>query len=137
MSRLWYQQPAKIWEEALPIGNGRLGAMVFGEITSEHLQVNEESMWYGGEVDRINPNFRENLPLIREYLHQGRISEAEKLMDRAMSGCPDGMHPYQTLGDLSFCFEGISGEVTGYERSLSLEDAVARTAFTVGETVYT
>ena len=137
MSRLWYQQPAKIWEEALPIGNGRLGAMVFGEITSEHLQVNEESMWYGGEVDRINPNFKENLPLIREYLHQGLISKAEKLMDRAMSGCPDGMHPYQTLGDLSFCFEGISGEVTGYERSLSLEDAVARTAFTVGETVYT
>lgn len=137
MSKLWYQQPAKVWEEALPIGNGRLGGMVFGEITAEHIQVNEESMWYGGGADRINPNFRENLPVIREYLRQGQIAKAERLMDRAMSGCPDGMHPYQTLGDLSFQFEGIHGEVTGYERSLSLETATAKTTFTAGDTVYT
>lgn len=137
MSRLWYQQPAKLWEEALPVGNGRLGAMVFGEIATEHLQVNEESMWYGGEVNRINPDFRENLPLIREYLRQGSIAKAERLMDRAMSGCPEGMHPYQTLGDLFFHFEGIAGEVSGYERSLSLEESLAQTIFTAGDTVYT
>ena len=64
MSRLWYRHPAKEWEEALPIGNGRLGAMVFGGIHAERIQVNEESMWYGGKVNRINPDFQKNLPII-------------------------------------------------------------------------
>ena len=56
MSRLWYRQPARVWEEALPLGNGRLGAMVFGQGRDEVIQVNEESVWYGGEVDRTNPD---------------------------------------------------------------------------------
>lgn len=101
MSRLWYEQPAAEWEEALPIGSGRLGAMVYGGTDTEQIQLNEESMWYGGRVDRINPDFKENLPLIREYLDQGQIAKAERLMDKAMTGCPDSMHPYQTLGKLS------------------------------------
>ena len=77
MSKLWYEQPAGIWEEALPLGNGRLGAMVFGRIANEQIQVNEESMWLGGRVNRINPDFRENLPRVRELLDRGEISKAE------------------------------------------------------------
>ena len=128
MSRLWYEQSASEWEEALPIGNGRLGAMVYGGTDAERIQLNEESMWYGGRVDRINPDFKENLPLIREYLDQGQIAGAEQLMDKAMTGCPDSMHPYQTLGEINFTFYGIDRQgVTDYTRTLDLDRAVART----------
>lgn len=120
MSRLWYSQPAEVWEEALPLGNGRLGAMVFGEPQKERIQVNEESMWYGGRTNRANPDSGKYLSKIRELIFAGKINEAEKLMKYAMSGCPDSMHPYQTLGDLYFEFEGMD-EVMDYERELDLE----------------
>lgn len=123
MSRLWYQQKAKVWEEALPLGNGRMGAMVFGDPHGENIQVNEDSMWYGGKVNRNNPDMLRYLPEIRSLILDGQIRKAERLMRFAMSGCPDGMHPYQTLGNICFTFEGI-GEVTGYERSLDLETGV-------------
>lgn len=135
--RLWYAQPAAEWEEALPLGNGRLGAMVYGGIAAEQLQVNEESMWYGGRAERINPDFRENLPVIRSLLDQGRIREAEELMDKAMSGCPDSMHPYQTLGEIRFSFRGIDRDkAADYRRTLDLHRAVAAAEFRVEETVY-
>ena len=73
MSELWYRKPAKVWEEALPLGNGRIGAMVFGNIENERIQVNEESVWYGGKKDRINPDAREYLPKVRELIREGRI----------------------------------------------------------------
>ena len=88
-SRLWYERPAAVWEEALPLGNGRMGAMVFGEPVNELIQVNEDSMWYGGPVDRINPDTRKYLPQIRELILKGEIRRAERLMKMAMSGCPD------------------------------------------------
>ncbi len=137
MSRLWYEQAAKEWEEALPIGNGRLGAMVYGGADREWIQLNEESMWYGGRADRINPDFRDNLPLIRKYLDEGQIAKAERLMDQSMSGCPDSMHPYQTLGKMNFTFYGIDGgNITDYTRSLDLDQAVALTEFRAGDTLY-
>lgn len=137
MSRLWYEQPASEWEEALPIGSGRLGAMVYGGTDTGQIQMNEESMWYGGRVDRINPDFKENLSLIREYLDQGRIARAEQLMDKAMTGCPDSMHPYQTLGEINFTFYGIDRQsVTDYTRTLDLDRAVALTEFRAGDTLY-
>ena len=137
MNGLWYEKPASEWEAALPLGNGRLGAMVFGRIGNEQLQVNEESMWYGGHVNRINPDFRENLPKVREYLDRGEISKAEGLMNEAMAGCPESMHPYQTLGDLLFFFQGIEeGKVTGYKRSLNLDTAVTNLEFECDGTVY-
>ncbi len=145
MAKLWYRQPAVEWEEALPIGNGRLGAMVYGGVDGEQLQFNEESMWYGGAVNRINPDFAENLPKIREYIEKGEIGRAERLMDIAMSGCPDSMHSYQTLGTVSFIFENIADNapkrngklgkltvppgVTGFERSLELDRALCCTRF--------
>lgn len=152
MGRLWYRQPAVEWEEALPIGNGRLGAMVYGGTDRELLQVNEESMWYGGTVDRLNPDARENLPQIRKYIKEGQIRKAEKLMETALSGCPDSMHAYQTLGEVQFFFDDIpnarerkSGKVgtmeicdgmTEYERSLSLDTAVAECTFHSGGNLY-
>lgn len=135
MSRLWYKQPAKEWEEALPLGNGRMGAMVFGEPQQERIQVNEESMWYGGRTNRVNPDAKKYLPKIRELIFDGRIKEAEKLMKQALSGCPDSMHPYQTLGDLYFEFEGID-EVIDYQRELDLEQSVYHQRFYSGDTLY-
>ena len=75
MSKLLYNAPAVEWEEALPIGNGRMGAMIYGGAAGEHLQLNEESIWYGGKMDRDNPDTLINLPRIRELLLGGRISE--------------------------------------------------------------
>ena len=135
MSKLWYQQSASKWEEALPLGNGSLGAMVFGDVADERLQVNEESMWYGGRVDRNNPDARKNLPKIRELIFQGEIKKAEKLIKLAMSGCPGSMHPYQTLGDIYLQFEDVDG-YTDYHRELDLEKAVYRQSFMCKETRY-
>lgn len=129
MSRLWYQKPASVWEEALPLGNGRVGAMIFGEPGSELIQVNEDSMWYGAPVDRNNPDMKTYLPEIRSLILSGQIRKAERLMRFAMSGCPDSMHPYQTLGNIHFQFENI-GEVTEYERSLDIENAIYENHFT-------
>ena len=83
MSRLWYRQPAKEWEEALPLGNGRMGAMVFGGVEQERIQVNEESVWYGGETDRINPDARRYLEEIRRRIFAGEIAGAQELLQMA------------------------------------------------------
>lgn len=136
MSKLWYENEAKEWEEALPLGNGRLGAMLYGGVYHEEIQVNEESMWYGGPVDRINPDAKENLGKIRELILNGRIPEAERLMKYALSGCPEGMHPYQTLGNIYIDFEGI-GAFMDYKRELDLDTAIQKTFFRDDDTVYT
>lgn len=152
MSQLWYEKPAAEWEEALPVGNGRLGGMIYGGVDRELLQVNEESMWFGGAVNRHNPDMRRNLPLIRDYLDKGEIHKAERLMETAMSGCPDSMHAYQTLGEIHFFFDGLKNArerksnkigklelcpgTEDFERSLNLEDAVGRVSFRCGNTVY-
>ena len=73
MSSLWYKEPAKVWEEALPLGNGRIGAMIFGGVEQERIQVNEESIWYGGAVDRNNPDAKAHLEEIRHHIFEGRL----------------------------------------------------------------
>lgn len=133
--RLWYRKPAGQWEEALPLGNGRLGAMIFGETDKEHIQVNEESMWYGGRVDRNNPDMKENLPKIRMLLEEGRIREAEELLLLAGSGRPCKMHPYQTLGDITIVYPD-QGEAQDYLRSLDLKKAFAEVSYRAGEAAY-
>ncbi len=135
MSKLWYKKPADEWEEALPLGNGRLGAMVYGGVKEEHIQVNEESMWYGGKVDRNNPDTKEQLPVIRELIFKGEIAKAERLMKLAMSGCPNSMHPYQTLGDIYIQFEGLEND-TDYHRELDLERSLYRESFCCDNTFY-
>lgn len=93
--------------------NGRIGAMVYGGTDRERLQVNEESIWLGGPVNRHNPDAKENLPKIRQLLRDGRIPEAEHLMETALSACPEGMHPYQTLGDVQFSLMGSKAAENG------------------------
>lgn len=122
MSRLWYENPARVWEEALPLGNGKLGAMVFGGVSKEQIQLNEDSMWYGGPRDRNNPDALKNMPKIRELILSGKISEAEKLMKYALSGTPQSQHPYQSLGNLYLEFSGIAN-ISNYKRSLCLDSA--------------
>lgn len=138
MEKLWYQKPADEWEEALPLGNGRLGAMVFGQIQKEQIQVNEESIWYGKRRERINPDAKENLPKIREYIRNGQIQKAQKLMSLAMTGCPYGERMYQTLGEISIEMdlpeEKIEKDVdsainTTYYRELDLSKAVCHVQY--------
>lgn len=136
MERIWYREPASRWEEALPLGNGRLGAMVFGRTGWERIQLNEDSMWYGGRVDRNNPDAAEYLPKIRKLLFDGNIPEAERLMKYAFSGTPQSQHPYQSLGDLYLSFFHLPGEVRDYVRELVLDDAVARVTFVSGGVSY-
>jgi len=136
MSKLWYTKPAGCWEEALPIGNGRMGAMIFGSIETEHIQLNEDSVWYGAFVDRNNPDALKNLPKIRELIIKGQIPEAEELMVYALSGIPQSQRPYQSLGDLTIRFKGMEGDKSGYIRCLSLDDAIHTVKVKVAENTY-
>ncbi len=136
MSKLWYRKPADCWEEALPIGNGRMGAMVFGSVETEHIQLNEDSVWYGGKIDRNNPDALKNLSKIRELIMNGQIPEAEELMTYALSGTPQSQRPYQSLGDLLIKFKGMDGDKRDYVRSLSLEDAIHLVQVNSGGNLY-
>lgn len=131
MSTLWYTKPAAEWEEALPLGNGRLGAMITGNLREERIQVNEETIWYGGWEDRLNPDARESLPKLRELVRQGRISEAERLIRLAFISGPDGQRGYQTLGDIEMKYlnDPSQEECTAYRRELDLDRAVCRVQY--------
>jgi alpha-L-fucosidase 2 len=133
---LWYRAPAANWNEALPIGNGRLGAMVFGGIADERLQLNEETVWAGQKLDRVNPRAATSLPQIRRLLFAGKPAEAEAIADETIISVPRRMPPYQTLGDLSLHFQ-IEGASSDYRRELDLDSAVTRVRFGAGGTVFT
>lgn len=130
MLRLWYKNPARDWNEALPIGNGRLGAMVFGTVEKEHLQLNEDSIWYGEPMDRNNPDAIKYLSKIRELIFNGKIADAEKLAELALSGTPESQRPYQTMGDLYLSFNHSTEKVEGYMRELDLQTAVSKVRYT-------
>jgi alpha-L-fucosidase 2 len=126
--KLWYNEPANEWVEALPLGNGRLGAMVFGGIVTERIQLNEESVWTGGPVNRANPDALENLDKVRQLLFDGKYAEGDRLAQEKIMGINGIRHSYQTLGDLFLEFEGIN-EASDYNRSLNLRTATANTEF--------
>ena len=100
MNRLWYRRPAACWNEALPLGNGTLGAMVFGQTALERISMNEDSLWYGGPSGRINASAGEMIPVIRELIQNGRLSEAEDLSCLAFAASPDGERHYEPLCEL-------------------------------------
>ena len=100
-----FTSPAKDWNEALPIGNGRMGAMIYGGIYTDILQMNNDSIWYGGEKDRINPSALENLSRIRQLIDEGNIAEAEDLCALSLSALPDTMSHYEPLGNLYVLFD--------------------------------
>jgi len=133
---LWYTKPAATWNEALPIGNGRLGAMVFGGVSAEYLQLNEDSVWAGEKRDRNNPEGAKNLAEVKRLLFAGKPKEAEELADRTVIATPRRMPPYQTLGDLDLRF---SGQVSfaDYRRELDLDTGIVRISYRSGDTRYT
>lgn len=128
--RLWYNSPAEVWTEALPLGNGRLGAMVFGLPTTERLQLNEETIWAGQPNTNANKNSAEWLPKVRQLVFEGKYVEAQQMAEEhLMSGSNSGM-PYQTFGDLYISTPQHAG-YKDYERYLSLDSAIAVTQYTV------
>lgn len=132
---LWYSRPASLWVEALPLGNGRLGAMVFGNPAQEQLQLNEETIWAGQPNNNPNPAALQFLPQIREMVFAGKYAEAEQLAtEKVMSQTNSGM-PYQTFGDLRISFPGHS-QYTAYYRELSLDSALALVRYKVGGVEY-
>ena len=130
--RLWYRQPAADWNEALPVGNGRLGAMVFGVPDHERLQLNEETIWAGSPVDNNNPGALENLPAIRRALFEGRYAEASALAEKHLLGTPPRIRSYQPLGDLFLDLENARPG-NGYERDLDIRDGIASVVFETRE----
>ena len=126
VNRLWYRQPASIWEEALPLGNGRLGCMVFGRVAQERLQLNEDTLWAGSPYVPDNPEANAALPKVRELIAQGRFKEATDLASAKMMAKPLSEMPYGTLGDLLLDFLNPE-KPSNYVRELDLETAIATT----------
>ena len=131
--RLWYRQPAEEWDQALPVGNGRLGAMVYGRTADETIQLNEETLWSGGPYDPVVPGAWRALPEIRRLLFSGDIAAAHDLFGRSMMGRPYEQMKYQPLGNLHLTFPGHQ-RATDYRRELDLDAAVARVEYTVDGT---
>src|ERR1035437_112777 len=124
---LWYREPAKIWEEALPIGNGRLGAMIFGGVADERIQLNESTLWDGYPLDPNNPESLKALPEVRSLLFENKNNDAVALAGKSMMGIPSGIKSYQSLGELWFDTPIL--KASGYVRSLDLSTAIATTKY--------
>ncbi|MGH9632373.1 MAG: glycoside hydrolase family 95 protein, partial [Bryobacteraceae bacterium] len=123
---LWYREPATQWVEALPVGKGRLGAMIFGGIEHERIQFNEHTVWTGKPHDYAHPGAFKSLAEIRELLFQGKQDEAEKLAMRDFMSIPLRQKAYQAFGDLLLDFPGVNEDgVSGYRRDLNLDTAVS------------
>ena len=135
---LWYRAPAQQWGYALPIGNGRLGAMVYGGVNREFLQLNEDSVWSGRPIERDNPTALETLPEARRLLFGHRYEEAQKLIEEKFMGTriEKGLHTYQTLGDLVLTFPKHE-QVSDYRRDLNLATAVASVRYSANGVTYT
>ena len=117
-------KPASRFAEACPIGNGKLGAMIYGGLARERILLNQDSIWYGGSVDRINPDAREHLQTLRKHILAGNIKESHKLLEYAFSGTPQSQRPYQPLGWAELCFRFDERELVYGERSLDPEQAI-------------
>ena len=134
--KLWYDGPATQWVEALPLGNGRIGAMVFGDPVHEQFQLNEETVWGGSPYNNTNPKAKDALPRIRQLIFEGKNKEAQELCGPTIcSPSANGM-PYQTVGSLHLDFDGISN-YNDYYRDLDIAKAIATTRFTTNGVTYT
>ena len=132
---LWFAQPAVKWTEALPIGNGRLGAMVFGGIADERIQFNEDTLWTGHPHDYANTNALAHLPEIRQLLATGQNKLAGLVAKTNFLGTPSRQKAYQPFGDLHLRFAGADN-ATNYHRELDLATGIARTSFRAGDTLF-
>ena len=127
--KLWYCQPADEWVEALPIGNGKLGAMIFGHIEHERIQLNEETLWDGHKFNRNNPEALNALPKVRQLLFEGKNQEATDLAAEKMMGIPPRIKSYQSVGDLRLKFDHTLDQCQQYHRELDLNIGVVRTCY--------
>jgi alpha-L-fucosidase 2 len=139
---LWYRQPAINWTEALPIGNGRLGAMIFGGVETDRLQLNEDTLWSGYAIDRDKPGAVDHLDKARELIFAGKYVEGQDYVQEHIMGlrldrkAGDEIHAYQTLGDLTLSFDSPQA-ATGYRRELDIDRAVATVTYNVGDATFT
>jgi alpha-L-fucosidase 2 len=134
--RLWYDLPADTWNEALPVGNGRLGAMVFGGVKKERIQFNEETLWTGGPHDYANEGAVDHLEEIRQLLRAGKQQEAEVLAMEEFMSVPLRQKEYQPFGDIYLEFPGHQ-DYSGYSRELDISNAICRTSYLVDEVRFT
>ena len=133
--KLWYNKPTGQWTEALPVGNGRLGAMVYGTVQTERLQLNEDTLWAGHPLDRDRVGAYEHLPEARRLIFEGKYAEAQSIMQREFMG-ERLIRSYQTLGDLRLRF-GDKGQVTDYRRQLDLDAATVTVTYRLGDATFT
>ena len=132
MNTLWYRRPAAQWVEALPVGNGRLGAMVFGGVERERLQLNEDTLWSGGPRDWNNPKAPAALAEVRRLIADGKFAEADRAA-RGMQG--PYTQSFEPLGDLTLTFE--HGDLArDYRRQLDLATAVTEVHYRIGDTTF-
>ena len=134
--KIEFDSPTTDWNAALPVGNGKMGGMVYGQPYTERIQLNEDSVWYGGPQDRINPSAKENLSKIRELIFEGKIQEAQDLCAFALSGLPEEMRHYEPLGNLYIHHKGKTRDLANYHRELNMENAVVTVSFTWDEVNY-
>jgi alpha-L-fucosidase 2 len=132
---LWYRQAAGRWVEALPVGNGRIGAMCFGRVAQERIQLNEDTLWAGGPYDPNNPRALQALPQVRALIDRQQFGAATELASSAMLGVPRTQMPYGTAGDLLIDFAGMAGS-QDYRRWLDLDSAISLTRFSDGKAQY-
>jgi alpha-L-fucosidase 2 len=133
---LWYKRPAPQWDHALPLGNGRLGAMVFGSVNRERIQLNENTLWMGSARETNNPEALAALPEVRRLLFAGRPVEAYELAEKKLMGRPFRLDSYQTLGDLRLWFDH-EGAIDDYRLELDLDTAIARVTYRIGTIRFT
>lgn len=132
---LWYKKPAECWDEALPLGNGRIGAMVFSQPLCERIQLNEDSIWSGGYRERNNLSALPNLQKVRNLLFEEKISRAEKIIYDAFCGTPENQRHYMPLGDINISHFNESSAVF-ISRQLDLEKAVCTTEYKINDVEY-
>lgn len=128
--QLWYTSPAEKWTDAMPVGNGRIGGMVFGRYTRERIQLNEESIWAGSKINNNNPQAAAHLPEIQQAMFNGEYKKALALSEKYLVGTPPEVRSYQPLGNLFIDYEW-KGKPTAYKRSLTLNTGIATTTYIV------
>jgi alpha-L-fucosidase 2 len=134
---IWFRQPAKLWTDALPVGNGRLGAMVYGGLPQEDIQFNESTFWAGGPYDPANPAALKALPQARQLLLDGNAKDANDFISQSMMAIPLKQMPYQPVGDLLLTFPDDLSHAGDYRRSLDLPTGIATTTYRIGNVTYT
>ena len=142
--RLWYEQPAALWEEALPLGNGHLGVMWYANPLHDELQLNDENVWGGSPHNNVNPLAAEHLDEIRDLLFKGQNEEAQRLCGQYVSAQRANGMPYQTVGsfrlDFGFPSDALQGDSLSYKkytRELNISKATSQCSFTAGGVRYT